>query len=99
MRRALWLRWKRRSGRLVSHGSRCSAPSCVGEARPDSDVDLLVEFAPGAKTFDRFLALSELLDSGWDAAGTGDDGSAFRCDETLRRLPQSFQTPNNRTAK
>ena len=32
------------------------------EARPDSDVDLLVQFAPGAKTFDRFLALSELLE-------------------------------------
>jgi len=33
-----------------------------GEARPDSDVDLLVEFAPGQKSFDRFLALSELLE-------------------------------------
>src|SRR5579885_1113817 len=33
-----------------------------GEARPDSDVDLLVQFSPGAKTFDRFLALSELLE-------------------------------------
>lgn len=32
------------------------------EARPDSDVDVLVQFAPGAKTYDRFLALSELLD-------------------------------------
>jgi predicted nucleotidyltransferase len=32
------------------------------EARPDSDVDILVQFAPGAKTFDRFLALSELLE-------------------------------------
>jgi predicted nucleotidyltransferase len=26
-----------------------------GEARPDSDVDLLVTFVPGAKTFDRFF--------------------------------------------
>ena len=34
-----------------------------GEARPDSDVDLLVEFAPGQKTYDRFLALSDLLES------------------------------------
>ena len=34
-----------------------------GEARPDSDVDLLVHFAPGAKTYDRFLALCELLES------------------------------------
>jgi predicted nucleotidyltransferase len=34
-----------------------------GEARPDSDVDILVQFAPGAKTFDRFIALSELLET------------------------------------
>src|SRR3990172_2957020 len=34
-----------------------------GEARPDSDVDLLVQFSPGAKSFDRFLALSELLET------------------------------------
>ena len=33
-----------------------------GEARPHSDVDLLVEFSPGQKNFDRFLALSELLE-------------------------------------
>lgn len=33
-----------------------------GDARPDSDIDLLVQFSPGAKTFDRFLALSELLE-------------------------------------
>lgn len=33
-----------------------------GEARPDSDVDVLVQFFPGAKTFDRFLALSGLLE-------------------------------------
>jgi len=32
------------------------------EARPDSDVDFLVEFAPGQKSFDRFLALSDLLE-------------------------------------
>lgn len=34
-----------------------------GEAHPDSDVDLLVEFAPGQKNIDRFLALAELLES------------------------------------
>jgi predicted nucleotidyltransferase len=34
-----------------------------GEARPDSDVDILVQFSPGSKTFDRFLALSELLEA------------------------------------
>jgi uncharacterized protein len=33
-----------------------------GEARPDSDIDLLVQFSPGAKTFDRFLALCDLLE-------------------------------------
>ena len=33
-----------------------------GDARPDSDIDLLVQFFPGAKTYDRFLALSELLE-------------------------------------
>jgi predicted nucleotidyltransferase len=33
-----------------------------GEAGPDSDVDLLVQFSPGAKTYERFLALSELLE-------------------------------------
>jgi predicted nucleotidyltransferase len=32
------------------------------EARPDSDVDFLVEFAPGLKSFDRFLDLSDLLE-------------------------------------
>jgi predicted nucleotidyltransferase len=37
-----------------------------GEARPDSDVDLLVGFAPGEKTFDHFLALCELLESRLD---------------------------------
>lgn len=28
------------------------------EARPDSDVDLFVEFQPGAATFDHFMGLS-----------------------------------------
>jgi hypothetical protein len=32
------------------------------EARGDSDVDVLVEFAPGQKTFDHLLALGELLE-------------------------------------
>ena len=34
-----------------------------GEARVDSDVDLLVQFLPGAKTYERFLDLSELLEA------------------------------------
>ena len=33
-----------------------------GQARPDSDVDLLVQFSPGEKTYGRFFALSELLE-------------------------------------
>jgi len=33
------------------------------EARIDSDVDVLVQFLPRAKTFGRFLALSELLEA------------------------------------
>ncbi|MGZ8381055.1 MAG: nucleotidyltransferase family protein [Nitrospira sp.] len=32
------------------------------EARPDSDVDVLVEFTPTAKTFDHFMALADLLE-------------------------------------
>ena len=33
------------------------------EARPESDVDLLVQFSPGQKSYRRFIALSELLES------------------------------------
>jgi predicted nucleotidyltransferase len=33
-----------------------------GEQRPTSDVDLLVEFEPGRKTFDRFMQLSFFLE-------------------------------------
>src|SRR3990167_9111449 len=33
------------------------------QARPDSDVDFLVQFAPGQKSFDRFLALCDLLET------------------------------------
>jgi predicted nucleotidyltransferase len=33
------------------------------QARGDSDVDILVQFSPGAKTYDRFLALSDLLEA------------------------------------
>jgi uncharacterized protein len=32
------------------------------EARPASDVDVLVEFMPSEKTFDRFMALADLLE-------------------------------------
>ena len=33
-----------------------------GEQRPDSDVDLLVDFEPLGKTFDHFMELSFLLE-------------------------------------
>ena len=33
------------------------------EARGDSDVDMLVEFEPGQKTFDHLLALGDLLET------------------------------------
>jgi predicted nucleotidyltransferase len=33
-----------------------------GEVEPGSDVDLLVEFEPGRKTFDGFVALSHLFE-------------------------------------
>jgi len=32
------------------------------EARPDSDVDVLVGFVPGKKSFEHLLSLSELLE-------------------------------------
>ena len=34
-----------------------------GQPRAGSDVDLLVQFAPGAKSYRRFFALSELLEA------------------------------------
>ena len=34
-----------------------------GAPRVESDADLLVQFAPGAKSYERFLALSELLEA------------------------------------
>jgi predicted nucleotidyltransferase len=34
-----------------------------GDARPDSDVDLLVEFADGRETFDAFMDVTDLLES------------------------------------
>jgi len=34
-----------------------------GQAHAQSDVDLLVQFMPGAKTYARFFALSELLEA------------------------------------
>jgi uncharacterized protein len=33
-----------------------------GQQRPESDIDLLVEFEPGKKTFDAFIELSFFLD-------------------------------------
>ena len=39
------------------------------EARPDSDVDVLVEFDLKVKTFDRFMALADLLEDTLGAPG------------------------------
>ena len=36
-----------------------------GDARPDSDVDLLVEFADGRKTFEAFMDAADILESGF----------------------------------
>jgi predicted nucleotidyltransferase len=37
--------------------------SCArNQQRPDSDIDLLVEFEPGRKSFDNFMRLSYLLE-------------------------------------
>lgn len=33
-----------------------------GEERPDSDVDVYLEFEPGKKTYDNFYAVHELLE-------------------------------------
>jgi len=33
-----------------------------GESGPESDVDLLIEFMPGEKSFDNFMAVSFLLE-------------------------------------
>lgn len=33
-----------------------------GEERPDSDVDIYVEFEPGMKSYDNFFAIHELLE-------------------------------------
>jgi len=57
-----WLRANPRSARLALNGFALFGSVLRGDARPDSDVDLLVQFSPGAKTFDRFLSLSELLE-------------------------------------
>ena len=37
-----------------------------GEQGPGSDIDLLVEFAPGRKTFDNFMALSFFLEDSFE---------------------------------
>ena len=34
-----------------------------GEATPESDLDFLVEFRPGEKSYDRFFELGELLEN------------------------------------
>src|SRR3989442_6803845 len=49
-------------------------------ARPDSDVDVLVEFRPGEKTYKHFFALGELLERLLDrrgGPGTPEGASSF----------------------
>ena len=41
---------------------RCSGRVQRNAAQADSDVDVLVEFQPGQKTYDRFVALGDLLE-------------------------------------
>ncbi|MDA8409649.1 MAG: nucleotidyltransferase family protein [Treponema sp.] len=36
-----------------------------GDARPDSDVDLLVEFVDGRKTFDAYMDVADILEAGF----------------------------------
>ena len=40
----------------------CHVGRAHGEPDAESDVDLLVEFAPGEKSFDNFMAVSFLLE-------------------------------------
>jgi uncharacterized protein len=52
-------------GRIASFGVRrigLFGSFARGEQRPDSDVDLLVEFEPAQKTFDNFMGLSFFLE-------------------------------------
>jgi uncharacterized protein len=54
------------SRRIKSHGVRrlgLFGSFARNNANPSSDVDLLVEFQPGRKTFDNFMALADLLEN------------------------------------
>jgi len=58
-------RLARRSGEIRALGARRLAlfgSFARGEQREHSDVDLLVEFEPGAKSFDSFMRLAFLLE-------------------------------------
>jgi uncharacterized protein len=51
--------------RLHAHGVKRLAlfgSFARGDQHPESDVDLLVEFSPGRKNYDNFLAVCELLE-------------------------------------
>jgi uncharacterized protein len=53
------------AARIKSHGVRrlgLFGSFVRDQPRADSDVDLLVEFQPGNKTFDNFMALADLLE-------------------------------------
>lgn len=54
------------------------------EARGDSDVDVLVEFAPGQKTFDHLLALARAVGSEVrPSGGTGHSRILFTLSESI----------------
>ena len=48
----------------AAHGGEAVAPDVQfrGEQHPGSDVDILVQFEPGQKSFDNFIGLAELLE-------------------------------------
>ena len=68
-----------------------------GTARPDSDVDLLIEFAPGARPslfelVDIERALSALLDGRPVDVRTADDLSRYFRDEVLREAEVQYES-------
>lgn len=53
---------RRNQAQIRGLGARRIGSFIRGEQRADSDVDLLVEFEPGQRTFDHFIQLSFLLE-------------------------------------
>jgi len=56
------------AGRLRSLGVKrigLFGSTARGDSRPDSDVDLLIEFMEGRKTFDAFMDAADVLEAGF----------------------------------